>query len=99
MTEFDGFKESVLLCKPLLVELHHLLPDLVPPIDGNYTINFFYGPSVVTTSLTREKEEKIFLEIFESFNYISKKLGLTEADYLNDERGFTTSIPGNSTPA
>jgi hypothetical protein len=136
MAEYDAFKESILSCKPLLVELnkfkihdlgdadkksvkekllqifrklkvtqtdpklvgnskalHHLLPDLVPPIDGKYTINFFYGSSVVSTYLTREEEEKIFLEIFESFNYISKKLGLTEADYLNDKRGFTTSIP------
>jgi len=68
--------------------LHNLLPDLVPPIDGEYTLRFFYG----SKSYNPGREDKKFEEIFENYWSICKKLSLTERDYL-DKGEFTTSIP------
>lgn len=39
--------------------LHHVLPDLVPPIDRQYTFQFFTGQKAVTTG-----DERAFLEWF-----------------------------------
>lgn len=66
--------------------LHHLLPDLVPPVDRTHTLKFFYDRSNY-----REKEGKeIFLKIFDAFYDICKKLNLTEKDL---KRRWDTSIP------
>jgi hypothetical protein len=68
--------------------LHHILPDLIPPMDREYTLNFFYGNKLVDSSNERKK----FSEIFFFFWYICKKLDLQNDDYLKYP-GFTTSIP------
>lgn len=47
--------------------LHHLLPDLVPPIDRAYTLRFFFGPKVVG----EEEEEPAFQVLFPRFRDIS----------------------------
>ena len=47
--------------------LHHLLPDLVPPIDREYTLRFFYGH---TTVRPQEQETK-FKEMYPRFHRIA----------------------------
>ncbi len=49
--------------------LHHILPNLVPPIDGEYTMRFFYGNR--TTALN-QGEDVFFSEIFPYFIKIAK---------------------------
>ncbi len=68
--------------------LHHLLPDLVPPIDREYIFKFFYGHNIYNPA----KEGEVFGEIFERYWSISNKLDLSKEDFLN-RGGFTTSIP------
>ncbi|WXG46147.1 MAG: hypothetical protein WED05_05705 [Candidatus Atabeyarchaeum deiterrae] len=65
--------------------MHHLLPDLVPPIDRKHTETFFYGRPV-----NRAQEKKAFLELFDCFHLICKKLNLSERDL---EEKWDTSIP------
>lgn len=74
--------------------IHHLLPDLVPPIDRQYTIRFFYGnlTSKYTPLFHKEEETDLFLDIVGYFGVICKKLNLTESDYDNT-KSFNTSIP------
>ncbi|GBE19119.1 hypothetical protein BMS3Abin16_01734 [archaeon BMS3Abin16] len=67
--------------------LHHLLPDLVPPMDRTYTLTFFYG----NTNLNSDREKEKFLEIFENIYHICLKLKLNESDL--GEGFFDTSIP------
>jgi hypothetical protein len=64
--------------------LHHLLPDLVPPMDRQHTLRFFYG----NTNITRGEEE-IFLELFEKFRGIAMQLGDEKFKF----EGFNTSLP------
>ena len=45
--------------------LHHVLPNLVPPIDRQYTFQFFTGQKAVTTG-----DERAFLEWFPYFSEI-----------------------------
>jgi hypothetical protein len=47
--------------------LHHVLPDLVPPIDREYTLRFFYNH----TTLNRG-DEKPFREMYPWFHYIAR---------------------------
>ena len=74
--------------------IHHLLPDLVPPIDREYTIRFFYGDlkSKYTPLFFREEESGLFLEITDYFHTICDRLQLTENDY-DKTKSFNTSIP------
>lgn len=46
--------------------LHHILPDLVPPIDREYTLTFFYGNKNIRADGLRE-----FSEIFPCFHNIA----------------------------
>lgn len=59
-----GTGETVLIINTKA--LHHLLPDLLPPIDRRYTLNFFYG----RTNITRP-EDRIFYEIYPLFHRIA----------------------------
>lgn len=74
--------------------IHHLLPDLVPPIDRQYTIRFFYGDltSKNTPMYRNEEETDLFLEIVDYFRIICKRLKLTINDY-DKTKSFNTSIP------
>jgi hypothetical protein len=46
--------------------LHHILPELVPPIDREYTLNFFYSNKNIN-----RPEKTIFLELFTQFHYLA----------------------------
>jgi hypothetical protein len=47
--------------------LHHLLPDLVPPIDRNYTLNFFVGRPYIR----RGRDADYFMALFPLFQEIA----------------------------
>jgi hypothetical protein len=66
--------------------LHHLLPDLMPPIDREHTLKFF------ERHITIKNQTELFWEIFVKFFTISKRLNLKEDDWKNG-RHFDTSIP------
>lgn len=68
--------------------LHHLLPDLVPPIDKTYTLKFFYG----NTEYNKSNEVQKFEEIFDGFYTICRNLNLTDAG-LKKGKKWDTSIP------
>lgn len=68
--------------------LHFLLPDLVTPIDGNYTLTAIYGSNKQFKDVSEEFIE--FREFFTRTYHIAKKLNLTPED-TNDERN--RSIP------
>jgi len=52
--------------------LHHILPNLVPPIDRNYTIRFFYGKGgTKQVPLPTGGDSRIFGELFPIFNHIA----------------------------
>lgn len=46
--------------------LHHVLPALVPPIDRQYTLNFFYGRADLSIP-----EDEAFIEIYEGFHRLA----------------------------
>ena len=45
--------------------LHHVLPELVPPIDREYTLQFFYD-----NKMLQRGERQTFAEIFPQFHRI-----------------------------
>lgn len=47
--------------------LHHVLPDLVPPIDRAYVLRFFYNRGTLTSP-----EEKTFKEIYPFFHRVAQ---------------------------
>ena len=65
--------------------MHHLLPDLVPPIDGTHTLKFFYGHKNIS-----KDESYIFLDCMEKFHQIARSVPGLAAIPLT---GFNTSIP------
>ena len=69
--------------------LHFLLPDLVPPMDGRYTMSFHYGYNKYDDDI--EKETKTFKDILLKANGIARKFNLTADDV--DGVGWNTSIP------
>lgn len=74
--------------------IHHLLPDLVPPIDRQHTVKFFYGNlnAKYNPRFSKDEELDMFLEIFDCFRIICKKLNLSENDY-DKSKPWNTSIP------
>ena len=62
--------------------LHHLLPDLVPPIDRQYTFQFFTGQKAVNSG-----DERAFLEWFPYLAEIGRRAALEIQDAL-DRGGF-----------
>jgi hypothetical protein len=69
--------------------LHFLIPDLVMPIDGKFTMLYFYGYNKYSDDA--EIEFKAFKDIFVSTVEIASRLNLTEKDV--DGKGWNTSIP------
>lgn len=47
--------------------LHHVLPDLVPPIDRAYVLRFFYNRGTLTSP-----EERTFKEIYPFFHRVAR---------------------------
>jgi hypothetical protein len=64
--------------------LHHLLPDLVVPIDRTHTLRFFFN----NTNITYD-EKSLFLELFDRFREIAKDVDLSKVPL----DGFNTSVP------
>ena len=62
--------------------LHHVLPDLVPPIDRQYTFQFFTGQKAVNTG-----DERAFLEWFPYLAEIGRRVR-TEIDEALERGGF-----------
>lgn len=69
--------------------LHFLLPDLILPIDGTYTLLAFFGNNRYTNTVEREFQD--FWEIFSLTYEKAHHLNLTPQD-VNGE-GWNTSIP------
>jgi|GEM_PF-1411855 len=74
--------------------IHYLLPDLCPPIDREYILRFLYGNlnSKNSPSFKKDEETELFLEIFDYFLEICKRLNLKLENY-NLEKAFNTSVP------
>jgi len=68
--------------------LHFLLPNLVPPIDRTFTMDFLYWH---INYKTWKNEVENFIEIINWFEIIANKLKLTKADI--DFEWWNTSIP------
>jgi len=60
--------------------LHHVLPQLVPPIDNEYTLSFFLH-SVI---LDGENDESVMATIFPYFN----QLGRAQAAFIRESIGY-----------
>lgn len=69
--------------------LHFLLPDLVMPMDGKYTMQAFYGNNRYSTNLQKEFED--FMHIFRISVEITEELNLSENDVTGDK--WNTSVP------
>jgi hypothetical protein len=89
---FDGIKimkSSIKLVGNSKV-MHHLLPDLIPPIDRQYTLKFFYGGYHIPKN--QEQEEALFFDTLKEFWKICQVLELKDNDFKG-KGSFTTSIP------
>jgi hypothetical protein len=64
--------------------LHHLLPDLVVPIDRTHTLRFFFN----NTNIAYD-EKSLFLELFDRFREIAKNVDLSKVPL----DGFNISVP------
>jgi len=64
--------------------LHHLLPQLMPPIDRQYTLQFFYGHKAISG-----RDEQVFREIYGQFHRIGSRSEAAIHEYLG--HGFHTS--------
>ena len=69
--------------------LHFLLPKLVMPIDGKYTLNFFFGRR--PNSKRRNSEYELFFDIFKAFNNYAVRVALSKSD--EELQGWNTTIP------
>lgn len=69
--------------------LHFLLPDLVMPMDGKFTMLYFYGYNKYSDDA--EIEFKTFHDIFLNTGKTVARLKLTETDV--DGKGWNTSVP------
>jgi hypothetical protein len=89
---FTGMKVMSSKCRIVGVSktLHFLLPDLIIPIDRNYTLRFYYGKPEVTFS-TIKKEINVFKRIFADAFHLVRQLSLSQADV--DGQGWNQSIP------
>lgn len=65
--------------------LHHLLPDLVPPIDREYTLRFFYNQ----TTTIGPREGRVFVEIYPVLHYVAQTAGSRFPQFLG--KGMHTS--------
>lgn len=70
--------------------LHFLLPNLVMPMDGRYTVNFFYGNNNNPEDV-RLADCNVFKDIFIKTYDITKGLCLTQNDVDGNE--WNTSVP------
>jgi hypothetical protein len=69
--------------------MHFLLPRLVMPIDGKFTLKFLFGYRVYRCSLSWEA--RLFLDIFAAFSKFAHHVGLTRQD--EDPTTWNTTVP------
>ena len=69
--------------------MHFLLPDLVVPIDGTYTLPYFFGYNRYDAS--DEAEYDTFEYVLLEAHRITRRLNLTDADV--DSQKWNTSVP------
>lgn len=69
--------------------LHFLLPRLVMPIDGKYTLTFLFGYRAYLRSL--EAEARLFEDIFSAFHGLALRLSLSNSD--ESPEGWNTTVP------
>lgn len=67
--------------------LHHVLPDLVPPIDRQYTFQFFTGQKAVNSG-----DQRAFLEWFPYLAEIGRRTS-AEIEGALDRGGFMATSP------
>lgn len=87
-------KKSNTRLMPGTKTIHHLLPNLVPPIDGTYTAYLF---DIDKNQFNVDNEKKIFSRVFKTLTCIargcSSSLKELEAKFGEDKTSFNTSIP------
>ena len=52
--------------------IHHILPELVPPIDRRYIIQFFYGRGGTYPGMPTGGDRRVFKEMYQIFHYIGQ---------------------------
>jgi len=69
--------------------MHFLLPDLIMPVDGKYTMNALFGYNKVSKTATTEFDDMLY--ILRKFHDLAYKFKLS----LNDcsQTGWNTSVP------
>ena len=73
--------------------LAHILPDLVPPIDRQYTLKFMYGNKNYSIG-NDERGKKVFNEIMQyMYNLYNQNHKLTELANKSINSEFNTSLP------
>ena len=73
--------------------LAHILPDLVPPIDRQYTLQFMYGNKNHPIG-DDEKGKEVFKEVMQyMYNLYKQNQKLTELANKNIDSDFNTSLP------
>ncbi len=90
---FDGLSDVMLTDSKLVgvsKTMHHLLPDLVPPMDRAYTLNFFYQKHYLGTPPIQGNEKSMFVEMFSQFRTIATRRGLSAASL---KRKWDSSVP------
>lgn len=70
--------------------LHFLLPQLIMPVDGKFTLNFLYGYRKYYDDT--ENEVRIFLEVFHAFRSLASILGIHEKDQVCAS-SWNTTVP------
>ena len=75
--------------------LAHILPDLVPPIDRQYTLQFFYGTKSHPINDNKYGEEVFKKVMTAMYNFYQNPENVKNAtDYLNDKgQKFCDSLP------
>jgi hypothetical protein len=68
--------------------LHHLFPDLIPPIDRKYTISFFYGRPEALQAKTQQDK---FEDMWPAFHKIASNTAEISQKYIGQY--MHTSIP------
>jgi len=69
--------------------MHFLLPRLVMPVDGKFTLKFFFGYRAYRPFLSWETRH--FLDIFEAYSKYARLVGLTRQD--EEPSTWNTTVP------
>lgn len=98
-TLYEGLRDVTVTADKLVgisKTMHHLLPDLAPPIDRSYTLNFFYERNFRMPSGKKREpqvpfnEREAYLGIFDHFRLIAEKAKLSDMSLSGK---WDTSVP------